>query len=554
MANSDDSGRPTARPDARGAEPAPTGTEAPLSSTELAAAERVLALAFDERRREHLPEALTRHLRGIAAMRDLRFPNDLAPASVFDARGADDPSPPPRPPGAPSGGFGRGVDHPDGAPFLTVAELGAALRRGDTSSRELTESYLSRIERHDPTLRALVTVLADRARGEAERADRERAEGIDRGPLHGIPYLAKDLLAVPDAATSWGATPYRDQRLDATAAVVERLGEAGAVLLGKASLGALAMGDVWFGGTTRNPWNPEEGSSGSSAGSAAGVAAGLCAFAIGSETMGSILSPSERCSVVGLRPTFGRVSRHGAMALSWSLDKLGPIARSAEDAALVLTEIAGLDARDPATREAPFPWDAEAEVRGLRVGVPKPLLDEPSAALQRFLDELEVLSVTVRPLALPELPTEPIMTLLMVEASAAFDELIRGPDADALVRQDAEAWPTLLRAARFVPAADYVQAQRLQRRIRDAMATLLRDVDLLATPGTDGPAMLFGNAAGAPAVTLPCGRDAAGRPLGNVAVLARPFFEHQALALAHAVQRRQGPLPVPPSFAVDDAG
>lgn len=534
----------------REAAPSPTADDVPtVDAADLAAAERVLLLAFDERRREHLADALQPHRRGVAAMRALAFPNAAAPASVFEARGAADPLPPPRPPVGPGAGFGRAPGGSDGTPFLTVAELAAALRAGTLTSRELTETYLARIERHDPTLRAVITPLPDRALAEADRADRERADGIDRGPLHGVPYLAKDLLAVPDGPTTWGAAPYREQRFDGTAAVVERLAEAGAVLLGKASLGALAMGDVWFGGTTRNPWEVAQGSSGSSAGSAAGVAAGLCAFAIGSETMGSILSPAERCSVVGLRPTFGRVSRYGAMALSWSLDKLGPIVRSAEDAALVLTEIAGVDPRDPATREAPFPWDPEAEASALRIGVPRDAWTEPTPALASFLETVRDLGGTAGPVDLPDLPTEPIMTLLVVEAAAAFDALIRGDGADALVRQDAEAWPTLLRAARFVPAVDYVQAQRLQRLVRDRMARLFRDVDVLASPGTHGPAMLLGNGAGAPAATLPCGRGDDGRPPGNVALLARPFFEHQALALAHAVQGRQGPLPVPPGFA-----
>jgi Asp-tRNA(Asn)/Glu-tRNA(Gln) amidotransferase A subunit family amidase len=298
----------------------------------------------------------------------------------------------------------------------------------------------------------------------------------------------------------------------------------------------------------------EEGSSGSSAGSAAGVAAGLCAFAIGSETMGSILSPAERCSVVGLRPTFGRVSRHGAMALSWSLDKLGPLTRSVEDAALVLTTIAGVDPADPATREAPFPWDPDADPTALRVAAPPAALDDPDPALAACLADLEALGVSVERRDLPDLPTGPIMTLLMVEASAAFDELVRGDGMDALVRQTPDAWPTLLRAARFVPAADYVQAQRLQRRARDEVAELFRSFDLILTPGTDAAAMRLGNAAGAPALSLPCGRGEAGRPLGNVALLGRPFFEHQPLALAHALQRRRGPLAAPPAFAADAAG
>jgi Asp-tRNA(Asn)/Glu-tRNA(Gln) amidotransferase A subunit family amidase len=522
--------------------------DASISLHDLAAAERLLLLAYDERRRRHLPEALARHQRGVEAMRDLAFPNDLAPASVFSARAETDPLPPPRPPATQGGGFGRRPERPEDAVHATIPELAAAFRAGRLRSRDLTEAFLARIDGVGADLKAVVTVTAERARAAADQADRDFAAGIDRGPLQGIPWLAKDLLALPDGPTTWGAAPYREQRLDATAAVIERLDAAGAVLLGKASLGALAMGDVWFGGTTLNPWNPDEGSSGSSAGSAAGVAAGLATFAIGSETMGSILSPSERCRVVGLRPTFGRVSRHGAMALSWSLDKLGPITRSVEDAALVLTTIAGADARDPASREAPLPWTPDGDVAGLRIGVPEDELGSPSAALAAALATFRTAGAEVVPVALPDLPTQPVMTLLMVEGSAAFDELIRGEGADLLVRQSEDAWPTLLRAARFVSGADYLQAQRLQRRIRDELAARFGEVDLIVSSALHREAMLFGNAAGAPIVTLPVGRDAAGATLGSVAAMARPFFEHLAIAAGIALERADGPLPVPPGY------
>ena len=519
-----------------------------ISPDDLAAAERLLLLAYDERRRRHLPEALARHQHGVDAMRELAFPNDLAPASVFSARAETDPLPPPRPPATHGRGFGRRPADAQQAVHLTVPELAEAFRDGTLRSRDLTEAFLARIEGVGADLKAVVTVTAERARAAADRADRDFASGIDRGPLQGVPWLAKDLLALPDGPTTWGAAPYREQRLDATATVVEHLDAAGAVLLGKASLGALAMGDVWFGGTTLNPWNPDEGSSGSSAGSAAGVAAGLATFAIGSETMGSILSPSERCRVVGLRPTFGRVSRHGAMALAWSLDKLGPITRSVEDAALVLTAIAGADPRDPATREAPLPWTADGDVTGLRVGVPEDEHAAPSAALAAALATLRAGGAQVAPVALPDLPTQPVMTLLMVEASAAFDALIRGEDADLLVRQAEDAWPTLLRAARFVSGADYLQAQRLQRSIRDELAARFGAVDLIVSSALHHDAMLFGNAAGAPVVTLPVGRDDAGASLGSVALMARPFFEHVAIGAGIALERADGPLPVPPGY------
>lgn len=529
----------------RNADPAPPSTPSP---SDIEAAERLLLLAYDERRRTHLPEALAQHQRGVEAVRALSLPNALAPASVFDARSSQDPLPPPAPPDPAVAGFGRTPASADDAVHGTIGELARALREGKLTSRAVTEAFLARIELHDPTLHALVNVTPERALAAADRADDDFAAGIDRGPLQGVPWLAKDLLALPDAPTSWGAAPYREQRIDGSAKVIERLDAAGAVLLGKASLGALAMGDVWFGGTTRNPWNLDEGSSGSSAGSAAGVAAGLATFAIGSETMGSILSPAQRCRVVGLRPTFGRVSRHGAMALSWSLDKLGPMTRSVEDAALVLTAIAGHDARDPATREAPFPWSAGAQVEGLRVGVPRDEHEETPDALRVALEALTDAGARVAPIDLPDLPTQPVMTLLMVEASAAFDELIRGEDADRLTRQGPDAWPTLLRAARFVSGADYLQAQRLQRRIRDELATLFGRIDVVATSGVHAGAMLHGNAAGAPALTMPVGRTDAGATIGNVALLARPFFEHLPVAAGRALERAFGPLPVPPGF------
>jgi len=521
-----------------------------VSVDDLETAERVLLLAFDARRRARLPGALRRHHRSVLELRALGFPNELAPAAVVSARHDDDPLPAPVPPAGATVGFGRGPDSDAGTSYLSIAELASAYRAGSARPSEVTEAFLARIERFDPQLCAVITPTTARARAEAEQADDDFEAGIDRGPLQGVPYLAKDLLAVPDAPTTWGAMPYRQQRFSDTAAVVERLAAAGAVLLGKASLGALAMGDVWYGGTTRNPWDLSEGSSGSSAGSSAAVAAGLCTFAIGSETMGSILSPSDRCGVVGLRPTFGRVSRFGAMALAWSLDKLGPITRTVEDAALVLTAIAGHDPRDAATREAPFPWLPQAPVERLRVGVPDDVRGEPTPAMAAFLAAAEAAGVTIAPVRLPDLPTEPIMTLLMVEASAAFDVLIRGDEADMLVRQNDESWPVLLRAARFVSAPDYVQAQRLQRAIRDELAARFAEVDLIVTPARHGPAMLHGNAAGAPALSLPVGRNESGRPLGNVAILARPFFEHRALGLAQAIEARFGPLAVPPGFEV----
>lgn len=515
---------------------------------DLEAAERVLRLAYRPEDRADLPRALEPHRRGVREIRALGLPHDLEPAVHFSAHLPGAPLPADRQPAAAGSGFGRTPGDAAGAVHLTVAELGAGLRSGTLTSRALTEAYLERIQRLDDRLAAFISIAPERALAAAERADRELRSGRDRGPLHGIPYAAKDLLAVPGAPTTWGAAPFRDQAFDETATVVARLEQAGAVMLGKAALGELAMGDVWFGGTTRNPWNTEEGSSGSSAGSAAAVAAGLCAFAIGSETMGSILSPAGRCGVLGLRPTYGRVSRHGAMALAWSLDRLGPLTRSAGDAADVLAAVQGEDGQDATVRDVPFPWDPDEDPTGIRVGVSARDLERPDEAMGHLLETLERLGIPVRPAALPDLPYDPIMTILMVEASASFDAFVRSGDVGALTRQDEEAWPTLLRAARLTSATDYVQAQRLRRRMQAEARRLFDTLDVLVTPNSDAEAMRLGNAAGLPAVSLPVGRGDGGRPLGNVAIMAAPFFDHRALLLAHAVQGRDGPLHVPRGF------
>lgn len=550
----DDSGHgPAARHQPSTAQPdAAAGDDLP-SLADLEAAERLFGVAFRTEQRDQVRRAWVDHGRGVRATRLLELPHDLAPAVAFSPLLPDSPLP------RADAGAGTLVPEPvepnespsaAHAVHRTVVEIAASLRAGHFSALDLTRAYLERIDRLDPALKAYVTVLPERALAEAAQADRERAAGSDLGPLHGIPYAAKDLLAVADAPTTWGAVPYREQMLAETATTVSRLRAAGAVLLGKTALGALAMGDVWFGGTTRNPWNPDEGSSGSSAGSAAAVAAGLCAFALGSETMGSILSPAGRCGVVGLRPTFGRVSRHGAMPLSWSLDRLGPLTRSPADAALVLAAIGGPDGRDGTVHDVPFPWDPRTDPDGLRVGVPTDALEDPDPALDRFLEIAATWGTTARPVRLPDLPFEPIMTILMVEASAAFDQLVRSGRAESLTRQDDAAWPTLLRAARLTSATDYVQAQRLRRRMQVEMAALFEDIDVLVTPNGHEGAMVLGNAVGFPAVSIPCGAGVEGRPLGNVALLARAFFDHHALALAHAVRGVEGPLATPPRFGL----
>lgn len=540
-----------------------------VDEADLLAAQRLFLLEYDAAHLAHVPEAMQRHLTGIQALRERRFQNDVAPASTFrawtsDAAHPDDPTVAARiadraavdTPAGTTASSRASRRHPnleglgeERFAFASIDDIAAALRSGETTARRLTEMFLGRIDRHDGTLHAVITRMDAVALQQADAADRERAEGVDRGPLHGVPYLAKDLLAHPAAKTTWGAAPYRDQTIARTATALARLEAAGAVLLGKASLGALAMGDVWFGATTANPWNLEEGSSGSSAGSAAAVAAGLCAFAIGSETMGSILSPCQRCSVHGLRPTFGRISRHGAMALSWSLDKLGPIVRTPWDAGTVLAAMNGHDAKDPATVDAPLVWPPRVPDRPLRIGVPRDVWQAPDDAVRLAIERLGRRGIEPVPCDLPALPTDPIMTLLVVEAATAFEELFRGEGADAMVRQTPDAWPTLLRTARFVSGTDYLQAQRLQTVVRASMDAFFGDVDVLLAPGVHWPSMALGNAAGTPAASVALGRnEATSRPVGNVSLMSRAAFDHWPLVVADLLASDDGPAPVPRGF------
>jgi Asp-tRNA(Asn)/Glu-tRNA(Gln) amidotransferase A subunit family amidase len=338
---------------------------------------------------------------------------------------------------------------------------------------------------------------------QAEQADALLAAGTWLGPLHGIPYGAKDILDTAGITTGWGAEPFAHRVPETDAEVIRRLTAAGAVLLGKTSVGALAYGEVWYGGRTRNPWNTEEGSRGSSAGSASATAAGLVGFAIGTETLGSIVAPCARCGTVGLRPTFGRVSRAGAMALCWSLDKIGPICRAVDDAALVLAVINGFDAQDACSIAAPFGWDATRSAAGLRVGY---LAADFTDALDlAALGEVRRLGAAVIPLELPDLPYEALRHLLFAEAAAAFEELTLEDTDDTLTRQDPGAWPNSFRKARFLSAVDHIQLDRFRRRVMQEMHALFRRVDVLLAPPTTGPMTVIGNMTGHPCLTIRAG-------------------------------------------------
>lgn len=442
---------------------------------------------------------------------DPHLPGDaVVPAVERSYRLADAPEP-------------RRPDDLEELAFWPVSQLARLIRSRQVASLELTEMYLARLRRYGEKLECVVTLTAELALEQARRADDELARGVWRSPLHGIPWGAKDLLATRDYPTTWGATPWRDQLLDFDATVVQRLEAAGAVLVAKLTLGALANGDVWFGGMTRNPWQLEKGSSGSSAGSAAATVAGLVGFSIGSETLGSIVSPSARCGATGLRPTFGRVSRHGAMTLSWTMDKLGPICRTVEDCALVLTAIFGPDGRDVTVTADPFAWDPARGLAGLVIGYdPAAFAADPDADTDsgdgdreqhvNVLATLKAIGADLQPVSLPADDMDPMHIVLEAEAAAAFDEMTRNNVDDRLRRQDDSAWPNQLRAARFIPAVEYIQANRYRLHLMREMDALMSTADVLVTPCFAGNVLPLTNLTGHPAVSLPCGFRANGTP------------------------------------------
>jgi Asp-tRNA(Asn)/Glu-tRNA(Gln) amidotransferase A subunit family amidase len=492
-------------------------------------AEWVAGIELTDAQRQQLAGALTTALRGIASLHQVKVGNDVAPAVHFAA----DPG---RPPGGSRGTVAftpPAADKPateDDLAFLPVTKLAALLRAKKVSATELTKLALARLKKYDPALKCVVSLTEELALKQAAEADRELAAGTPRGPLHGVPWVAKDLIAYPGYKTTWGAGPFKDQTLDAKATVADRLDRAGGVLVAKVTLGALANGDRWFGGMTRNPWNVRQGSSGSSAGSAAAVAAGLAGYGIGSETWGSIVSPCTRCGVTGLRPTFGRVSRHGCMALSWSMDKVGPIARSVEDCALVFAAIHGHDGLDPTAVTHPFDWPAARQVKGLRVGF---FEDSTPDAVRKVLTDFGVRLV---PIKLPAgLPVDALSLILTVESSAAFDDLTR-----AGVSEGIGSWPASFRRGRFVPAVDYLRAQRVRTLLMRRMAEAMADVDLYVGMPDSG---LLTNLTGHPVVCLPNGlersKDGIETPT-SLTFTGRLWGESELLAVAKAYQDATG--------------
>ena len=391
--------------------------------------------------------------------------------------------------------------------FASVKQQADWMTTGQLSSRELTDIYLERIKRHAGLLECFITVTADLAREQADQADRELVNGQVRGPLHGIPYGVKDLIDTSNIKTTWGAEAFKERVAESDGAVVRRLREAGAVMLGKTTLGALAWGEVWFGGETRNPWNPKEGSSGSSAGSASATAAGLCSFAIGTETLGSIVSPADRTGLAGLRPTFGRVSRVGAMALCWSLDKIGPLCRYTEDTAIVLSVLNGYDEFDTGSIDKGFSYDGQRPVSELTIGYdPSWFVGENVKATDlAALEAIKNIGATVQEVHLPDLPVGEIMAALSVESAAAFEELTLSGRDDLLRRQIDNAWPNSFRQARYFSAVDFIQGDRLRRKVMQDTHEFFSQVDVIFGPSFNNPMLRLTNFTGQPCLAMRAG-------------------------------------------------
>ncbi len=476
-----------------------------ITEADIAAAEKLVGVSNTDRERAQMVGNLDHQIELNAKRRQVDIAATVPMACRFDPRLPGFVMPTKS--GVTVGPVGAKLPDDDAdIAFASLPQLSTWIASGALTSRRLTEIYLERIAELNPKLNCFATVTADIALAEANAMDALTAKGRSLGPLHGIPYGLKDLFDTKGIRTGWGAEPYQDRVPDADARIVTLLREAGAVLLGKTSVGALAYGDVWYGGRTRNPFNLNEGSSGSSAGSASATAAGLCAFAIGTETLGSITSPSQRCGTTGLRPTFGRVSRAGAMPLCWSLDKVGPICRGVDDTALVLDALNGADMNDICSISAPFFYDAAGGIGGLKLGyLPEAFGEGATEVDHNALSVAKDLGIEVVEVSLPDLPYDALMNVVYAEAAAAFEHLTLGDLDDTLTRQDDDAWPNIFRKARFLSAVDHVQLDRLRFQVMQALDGLFQEVDALIGPFSTGPMLVASNFTGHPCLHLRAG-------------------------------------------------
>ena len=518
------------------------GNSQTIDNEHIKSAQQLLGLDFTDNEIDTLRDYLVRNLSGYDSMRTYALDYNVLPAILFD----------PRPHGfiipteqqTIDWGPQEAVELPknlNDLAFMSIPELAYLLKNQKISSLELTRFFLERIKKYDAILKATITITEALAMEQAKKADLEIKAGIYKGMLHGIPYGAKDIVAVEGYKTTWGAAPYKDQELNQTATIIKKLTKAGAILVAKLTSGALARGDVWFGGQTRNPWDTIQGASGSSAGSASAVAAGLVPFAIGTETLGSIVSPSNRCGATGLRPTYGRVSRYGVMALSWSMDKVGPITRNAKDCAIVFNTIQGFDSLDRTTYKAAFNFNATKSINQLRVGYLKEAFEKDTTIAgengQKALEVIRKMGVNLEAIALPEnIPFDAFDIILRAEAGAFFDELVRSNGDDKMVQQNKRSRANSLRQSRFIPAVEYLQANRFRTLLIEGMHQVMKKYDVVIAPTFGGRQLLITNLTGHPALAMPTGFNEKGRPT-SITFLGNLFDEAAILQLGMAFQR-----------------
>jgi len=523
-----------------------------VSKEQLKAALEIIGLDFTEAQRDQMLQGVNRALNGYDGLRKIDVPLDTEPAFHFR------PSLPGKEPKARASKFLptrvtklAAFKDPEELCFLPVTELAALVRARKITSTDLTKMYLARLKKYSPKLLCVITMTEELAMEQAARADKEIAAGKYRGALHGIPYGAKDLFNTKGIKTTWGAEPFQEQIPTYTCTAINRLEKAGAVLLAKLSMGALAQGDKWFGGVTKNPWNLEQGSSGSSAGSASATSAGLVGFAIGTETLGSIISPSTRCGVTGLRPTYGRVSRYGAMGLSWTMDKIGPLCRSVEDTALVLNAMYGPDGHDVTTIDAPFDWNPAVPIGSLKIGYLKSEFErtggfggqqptpEAIAARKKIFDDafdaLRRAGAKIEEAELPQMNAQPLSVILNAEAAAAFDDITRDGRVSQLSGQANNDWPNSFRTSRMIPAVEYIRAMRERTLLQQNFDAFMQHWDVLIVP-TGTATLQITNLTGHPQVAVPCGFLNGNNPQ-SIIFTGRLYEEGMPLRVAHAFEQ-----------------
>ncbi len=502
-------------------------------------AEKIIGLEFTDAERDSMQDALNDQLGNYENIRKIHLDNNIPPAILFNPIPVEFKFDQKQKPLKFSDySYIKMPKNIEEITFYSIGELAQLIKTKKITSTQLTKFYLERLKKYGPKLHNVVTLTEERALVQAKKMDEEISKGKYRGMLHGIPFGVKDLFSTKNYKTTWGATPYKDQLIEEDASVIKKLEDAGAVLCAKLSMGALARGDVWFGGMTRNPWDTTKGSSGSSAGVASSVSAGLLPFGIGTETNGSIVSPATVCGVSGLRPTFGRVSRDGAMALSWTMDKVGPLCRNAEDLAIVLNAIYGSDGKDQTVYNVPFNYQSKFDFKKFKIGYLKKDFDKKYAFHKNdslALKKLEELGATLIPIELPNIQTNDLRIILTAESAAAFDELTRSNRDDLLEQQTKRAWSNTFRSARFIPAVEYINANRIRYILIQEMAKLMEQVDLYISPSWSSNNLLLTNLSGHPLVVVPNGFSENGTPT-SFTFVGKLFDEGKLIAAVKAYQ------------------